>query len=173
MTPQAKRKYHTDWARKKYAENPEPFLKRNAAWTRRNKAKRLAYWKARNAKPEIRKRTKKVRVCDLPPQQAAELRAKKNARWHKRRAQLRAVTINPRSIQLFITGTRKKKIVNCYYCEKPTPGKSVHFDHIIPLSKGGAHSVENLCASCPSCNLRKLNKPIQEWMRLGQQLLSL
>lgn len=94
-------------------------------------------------------------------------------RDHSRRAAKLQVTHNPKSIEIFIKGTREKKSVTCYYCDKGLPGKSVHFDHVIPLSKGGPHSVENLCVSCPNCNQSKLNKPIQEWMRLGQQILSL
>ena len=32
---------------------------------------------------------------------------------------------------------------------------SLVVDHVIPLSKGGGSSIENLVASCPWCNLRK------------------
>ncbi len=100
-------------------------------------------------------------------------RASAHAAWHKRRARLIDSTVNPRSIQLFILGVRKSKLVNCYYCQELTPGRSAHIDHVIPLSKGGPHSVENLCATCPKCNLSKHDSLIQDWMRLGQQVLAL
>jgi RHS repeat-associated protein len=47
----------------------------------------------------------------------------------------------------------------CTYCGQPTgPGK-FHRDHIIPRSRGGDGSQENLAPSCPSCNLEKGPSP--------------
>lgn len=34
-------------------------------------------------------------------------------------------------------------------------GTSIHFDHIIPISRGGAHASENLQVAHARCNLRK------------------
>ena len=42
----------------------------------------------------------------------------------------------------------------CHICGKKA-GKSWHLDHIIPLSKGGAHSYLNVAVACPKCNLCK------------------
>lgn len=94
--------------------------------------------------------------------------------WHRRRARLLgAPNGNNGSTELFISAVRGKRFVNCYYCNKRVSGKSAHIDHIIALAKGGAHSIENLCATCPACNLSKGAKPIEDWMRLGQQILAL
>lgn len=42
----------------------------------------------------------------------------------------------------------------CYWCEKYLPDGGTA-DHIIPLSKGGAHVSGNLCAACSKCNTHK------------------
>lgn len=50
----------------------------------------------------------------------------------------------------------------CLYCQvKP----SEHIDHIIPVSRGGRHSIGNLTGSCASCNLSKNAKFITEWKK--------
>lgn len=60
-----------------------------------------------------------------------------------------------------------KVFVACYWCKQPTRVTDCHTDHIVPLSKGGLHSVENLCISCGSCNLSKGSSDPNEW---NQQL---
>lgn len=45
--------------------------------------------------------------------------------------------------------------LTCYLCDTALSRRDVHFDHVIPLSKGGAHHESNIRVSCRSCNLRK------------------
>jgi len=48
----------------------------------------------------------------------------------------------------------------CGYCNvelSSLASKDVHLDHIVPLSLGGEHSINNLVYTCASCNLRKNN----------------
>lgn len=102
--------------------------------------------------------------------------AKQNNRkaWLRRRARLAAASIgNEQTILGFVNSVRTKKYVRCYYCQTKTAGKTCHIDHIVPLSKGGRHSIDNLCVSCPGCNLSKHNRLLRDYIKLGQQLLSL
>jgi hypothetical protein len=46
----------------------------------------------------------------------------------------------------------------CYYCKKRCKGHLTQ-DHIIPLSKGGSHTLHNVIGACQSCNSRKGNRP--------------
>jgi 5-methylcytosine-specific restriction endonuclease McrA len=50
----------------------------------------------------------------------------------------------------------------CTYCEITlTPG-TVTVDHIVPVSRGGRHELENVTPACKSCNCRKHNKLPEE-----------
>jgi 5-methylcytosine-specific restriction endonuclease McrA len=42
----------------------------------------------------------------------------------------------------------------CAYCGKDID-QFGHFDHIIPKSRGGKYTFENIVSSCPSCNGKK------------------
>lgn len=42
----------------------------------------------------------------------------------------------------------------CYYCGKRCKGHLTQ-DHILPLSKGGSHTVMNVIGACKSCNSKK------------------
>lgn len=46
----------------------------------------------------------------------------------------------------------------CHYCKKRYKGRLTQ-DHVIPLSKGGAHTASNIVPSCHSCNCRKRDRP--------------
>jgi len=43
----------------------------------------------------------------------------------------------------------------CQYCGS---GEDLTFDHVVPRSKGGHTTWENVCAACSPCNLRKGSK---------------
>ena len=51
----------------------------------------------------------------------------------------------------------------CVYCG----GGATGFDHLYPVSKGGAHEALNLAPACIACNQRKNNRPI--WVMVGQE----
>lgn len=63
----------------------------------------------------------------------------------------------------------KRDLWTCYLCRQPidpaVPGPSAHaasLDHVIPLSKGGAHAPSNLRLAHLGCNRRKGTRMLQE-----------
>lgn len=59
--------------------------------------------------------------------------------------------------------TDKRGRLHCWWCSELIEGDTYHVDHRIPLAKGGSNAPENLCISCPTCNLSKGAKLPQEW----------
>ena len=43
----------------------------------------------------------------------------------------------------------------CQYCGEVFERKDLNLDHVIPRSKGGPHTWENVVAACRRCNTRK------------------
>jgi 5-methylcytosine-specific restriction endonuclease McrA len=58
----------------------------------------------------------------------------------------------------------------CQYCGRRPPVRDLNIDHVMPRSRGGADSWENLVTACRVCNLRKgWRTPDEAAMRLIRQ----
>jgi 5-methylcytosine-specific restriction endonuclease McrA len=85
------------------------------------------------------------------------------ALWGNRRQQLAASTSDG-------TLTRKAVVMllalahTCPYCDTPLCDENKSLDHIIPLSRGGAHSIENAVVCCATCNISKNDRTPLEYM---------
>ena len=54
----------------------------------------------------------------------------------------------------------------CQYCNRPAE----NIDHVIPRSRGGEHTWENVVASCRPCNARKENRLLADTdLKLGRR----
>jgi len=53
---------------------------------------------------------------------------------------------------------QEERQVRCYLCGQLISKGHRHVDHIMPLSKGGAHRPLNLAVACDTCNLHKYAK---------------
>ncbi len=53
----------------------------------------------------------------------------------------------------------------CVYCGEPAN----HVDHVIPTSRGGDTTLENLVAACWHCNISKNNRTPSEWPQNPQK----
>ena len=50
----------------------------------------------------------------------------------------------------------------CQYCARRFPRSDLNLDHVVPRSRGGATSWENVVCSCVACNLRKGGRTPEE-----------
>ncbi len=51
---------------------------------------------------------------------------------------------------------------HCVYCNQKSD--KLQQDHIVPVSRGGGHTKDNVVPACGSCNSSKGNKPLLVWM---------
>jgi 5-methylcytosine-specific restriction endonuclease McrA len=159
------------------AENPEACKRNRQRWYEENKEKAEAGRRSRQKKVyEKRKRylsawyqkNKERRV-----EQATQWRLANKERWNRYAdkwrkenpdelrayAQKRMVIVRTQTVGT-VTADDIKAILaengsRCVYCNKR---KATTIDHVIPLSRGGAHAVHNLAGACLPCNASKGSK---------------
>ncbi len=51
----------------------------------------------------------------------------------------------------------------CYYCGKKNTFKNLTMDHLVPLSRGGRSTKDNLVPCCKPCNNKKRSMLPLEW----------
>jgi 5-methylcytosine-specific restriction endonuclease McrA len=58
----------------------------------------------------------------------------------------------------------------CQYCGEVLSASDLTLDHVVPRSRGGASTWENLVAACHTCNRRKGNQmPLEAGMKLMRE----
>jgi len=144
-----------------YQANPEKIKE----WQQSNPEKVKAIHKAwREANPEkISTNSKAYRQAN-PEKVSAYARqwAKSNPeRRNFNASKRRALKLNNGVSQVTLKELQRLYASHCAYCAAP----SEHIDHVIPLSRGGTHSIGNLTGACASCNLSKGAKFITEWKK--------
>jgi 5-methylcytosine-specific restriction endonuclease McrA len=137
---------------KRYAANPKAVNDYSAAWQKNNPDKvyvRNSKWKSANGD--------KVRLAARERYKANREREIARVQWRHSRTRSpifgKPITIGD---IMEIHGA------SCYICgvttDRSASYKSLvktHMDHVVPLAKGGAHTVENLRCACRRCNILK------------------
>lgn len=50
----------------------------------------------------------------------------------------------------------------CAYCQSTA---EIQIEHVLPISKGGLHHINNIVPACKSCNYSKAAHPMEQWYR--------
>lgn len=72
------------------------------------------------------------------------------------------VNINFHSVPLTRENIFKRDGYKCVYCEESRK-KELTIDHVIPQSKGGPNTWENLVTACKKCNGEKADLTVEEY----------
>lgn len=138
--------------RQYYKENRDYILEQNRKWEFPERRRELGrkYYQANKVAilARVRAWTKKNWDKEL-----INIR-RRNA---KRRAIQRgaAVGANRADYIRFVRAVAKTLRISCYWCGNTVRKADRHIDHIMPLSRGGADDVHNICCSCSHCNHSK------------------
>lgn len=86
-------------------------------------------------------------------------RAQKNQSNALRKARIKAATVEdlPKNCYALLAWLYGHKCAKCGELKFGPDQSFLHIDHIIPVSKGGAHAFWNMQLLCYSCNCRKSN----------------
>lgn len=166
-------------ASKKYRnQNKEQVLASKISWAKNNPDKVKAITARYLEKNKVKVAQRRQEYLDRNSKRIAE-RAKHYREMNKELVLARQQSWrqrNPEAFKQYNNLRRARKLANkthkitkkeiakllarpCVYCG----AKSEHIDHILPLSRGGSHSIGNLVGACAQCNLSKSDKTVMEW----------
>lgn len=75
--------------------------------------------------------------------------------------------VPPRRIRLTRRNVYARDNSTCQYCGKKFKTEDLNLDHVIPKSKGGTNTWENIVCSCIKCNSKKMDRlPEEAGMKL-------
>lgn len=169
---------HRAYSRDYYAENREKMLKGKSLYFEANRD-RILEWKHKYHEAN---RDKLKEDCSRYYKAHAEELKEKASQWQKanpekkREIYRRYRKANPEKMRELkhrrrahkhnadgihtaedIQAQYDRQKGKCFWC-KAKVKDDYHVDHVIPLSRGGRDSRENLVISCPHCNISKHNK---------------
>lgn len=137
-------------ARDRYQANAEAERERNRRYHALNADKVAELnrrWRAANRERHHELTKKWYREN---PERAAEIWRDKSGR---RREQIKSTRTGPIDYQRLLEESQ----MICYLCNESLPGEGglIHWDHVIPLSRGGTHTQDNIRPTHEPCNLKK------------------
>lgn len=153
-------------SRKYYLANKDARKEYNKKWNKENPDKAKASrdnWRSNNYdKALASSRNWRSRNLDVAKQ------ATKN--WSRLNQDKRNAYENVRRAKMLSNGVyivSDKEITKlytspCTYCGSLS---DITIDHIVPISKGGNHSIGNLTSACKSCNSSKKDKLLIQWKK--------
>ena len=156
-----------EYNRRRRKENPEIHRAAVCSWRERNREKSVAQarkWNVENrerynANMKSWRERNKEKVAEQNRKQREKNPEARKVNDHKRRAlklENGVFEMSKRDWNRLVA----RYDYCCAYCREH---KDLTMDHVIPLSRGGRHSIGNIVPACRSCNSKKHSKFIVEW----------
>ena len=135
-----------------YLRHREKRIKEASIWAKKNPEKRRAIvrrWYAKN-KITINKKQKDWRLKN-----PIKMRCIVTNNRARRRGALEKIKVSLLENKLIAANGK------CQYCGGKC--KYLGFDHLIPISRNGKHTIKNLIVCCLKCNQRKKSRTLKEF----------
>lgn len=154
--------YQKAYKKKYYQENKEKISRYNKFYKAKNKEKVEELRKKNKEKYNARHREYLKENEAILKVKRREYR-KKNMDKHRLNEQVRSA--RKRTLKSTFTIDQWHKCLSlfnhqCAYCDCT---EKLEQEHVIPVSKGGHYTVDNIIPACRSCNASKNNKSLEEW----------
>ena len=156
-----------------YERNQEAIKARSKKWREDNPDRykeQLAKWGAENRDYKREQDRNWYRQNAEHAKAVRRQYAKDNSQnWRNQRARRRAqvgATVNKITKAEWL-GLIEQYEKRCAYCEQPTEKPTM--DHVVPLIKGGSHTVDNIVPACGPCNREKSDRSVVEFMATRQR----
>lgn len=176
-SPECSKARKKAWTAADYRDNRVRHLARSAQWQAENREKardrsrryEASHREKRNARPrDAAKRAAQWQSWYAHNREAVIANAAERSRANpdaRREAQSRrrARAVGTERYRVSVRDldhARARARGLCEYCQSHV---GEHWDHRVPLARGGAHAVGNLTLACAACNQQKHTKTVMEW----------
>src|SRR3989304_10285713 len=139
------REQQREYDRLRYLANPERRRDWTRAWRLANPEKRAEQARRESSVNPEYHRERVARWKASPPERVATWNAARRA------VRLGAGTAEPISRMAIYQRDEGR----CHICGRKVSSKKFHLDHLVPLSKGGTHTENNVAVAHPRCNMRR------------------
>ena len=154
--PECKRALKRQYDRDRYPMVADEAIRLACEWQRNNKARKSAYDAQYRIRTADRRREIRAKYTPIPDKQGNRLRSSQRRARKRGNGEFRVGKSD-----LYRALVRAREL--CTYCSARVTWDSVEWDHVVPISRGGCHSIGNLVPSCRSCNRSKGRSTVTEW----------
>lgn len=142
-----------------YERNKPEYVEKAKAWADANRERRREIVNAYDARNKEAKSARMARRFERRKLEDIDgLRAQIRAAAAIRRTRVLAGVVE----KVDFAAIMERDGMICYLCRHRVARGDLHFDHVIPICRGGGHTADNLRVTHAKCNMSKGSKLLEE-----------